>query len=244
MRPPLAFSLLLLLILAAVKAQSPKFECESDADCYNGGSCIAMQTTDHYCQCPSGFGGMDCSAPCDRNCLNGGSCRFHDRSGSDTAEPSNYCECIPHQFEGANCEIPYTECPGRTGVRCFFGGTCQRTSSGYDCECPEDRHGDYCQYHISESTQSTGGQTTTTLSATGQGNAGDSPTMHTSSTTNSSTNSDVYSAGRMAFVLLVIAVCSSAIITLTVVCVCGKKRAPMDTTAESEIMAGEAANWS
>merc|ERR1712048_174902 len=128
----------------------PAFECRGNADCLNGGRCIGMEAGDNYCQCKAGFGGDDCAFTCSRTCQNGGSCRFHqDISHGSDQDGDTKCECPP-SFLGVDCEIPYVSCPGRMELKCLHGGTCQKSSKGYQCQCPKNREGAFCQYLSSQ----------------------------------------------------------------------------------------------
>lgn len=226
-----------------VKAEQVKFECASDKDCMSGGTCVGMQTTDHYCSCPQGWGGVDCSRECDRICDNGGSCRFHD--SSDTSMFETYCECPPHQFEGLNCEIPFTVCPGRRHMRCFYGGTCARVSDGYECDCPADRQGEFCQLENTQGTPSRtedgiGPATTAPLTSPAT-----SPATTTASSSNNDNNDSEMQNEVAAVLLLAAALVGAGIVTLVAMCWCRPKSSPIDTREESDVMmrAAEEANW-
>lgn len=202
----LSIAALLLALAAATTAQfewSPDFECQQDSDCQNGGSCILMQGEDHYCQCPPGYGGQDCSAPCDHECLNGGSCRMR-QMGQVVRE---YCECPPHQFMGPKCEISFTRCPGKLEVKCFHGGTCERGSDGYQCTCPADRTGAFCQLAVQD--------------------------PHTASSSNN--KDDDAKSVQLAFLLLAVALAGAGFITMITICYCGRRKGTIDTRNEVDV---------
>lgn len=136
---------------AQTPSSSSSFQCQSNADCLNGGNCLAAGNGDDavVCQCPPGTGGDDCSADCPRACKNRGSCRFYnDISHGSDQDGSTFCDCRGTEHIGVDCEIPFVACPN--DVKCLHGGTCTATSESQTgpCQCPSDRTGDVCQFDI------------------------------------------------------------------------------------------------
>ncbi|CAB9524489.1 sushi, nidogen and EGF-like domains 1 [Seminavis robusta] len=136
----------------------PPFQCETNSDCLNNGSCI-QDSTQKICQCQDGFGGEDCSETCLQDCQNGGSCRYHkDISHGSDQDGNTLCQCIGN-YVGVNCEIPFTSCPGGGIIRCLHGGSCEPRPNGvYGCSCPSPRTGDFCQFDSKDDPRISNGQ--------------------------------------------------------------------------------------
>lgn len=87
--------------------------------------------------CPSGFGGPNCTIPFDNPCLK---------------NPCNNGRCFPFSggfqcicdngFGGSYCEVGTDHCRGHS---CSRGSQCLNNQHGYTCACPPGRGGEFCE---------------------------------------------------------------------------------------------------
>jgi hypothetical protein len=131
-----------------------------DQHCMNGGKCEpANAIIDHrHCVCEEDYSGPRCSRYCPLDCQNKGYCTVKPRGGAlgdqeqtPTYEISDYmCKCFDH-FVGDFCEVPYTNCGGKT--RCYHGGECISASNEAvfkPCRCPPGYSGTFCEIVLSD----------------------------------------------------------------------------------------------
>jgi len=165
-----------------------KSYCTDDGnECQNGGICILAtdqsdfdkdgnfkKTPINYCQCPKGTSGNLCHGKdvCTLTCEHASSCRHYSENSSGTHEGFSdgtgtnefYCECVDN-YQGQECEIPYTTCPKTSDdkkekqLQCLYGGLCEISidstniaNSKYICRCPNGRDGPQCENGITSST--------------------------------------------------------------------------------------------
>ena len=112
--------------------------CEHDTDpcasspCLHNGKCI-RDGYSYKCQCPNHVSGNRCQyLYCSPNpCLNHGSCE------EGISRP--ICRC--KGFKGDYCNEDINECDTSP---CHEGGTCINTYGSFNCLCPTNTAGDYC----------------------------------------------------------------------------------------------------
>ena len=112
--------------------------CEIDTDpcasspCLNNGRCV-QDGYSYKCQCPNHVSGPRCQyLYCSPNpCLNHGTC--------EEGISGPICRC--HGFKGIYCNEDINECERSP---CLEGGTCINTYGSFDCLCPTNTAGDYC----------------------------------------------------------------------------------------------------
>ncbi|XP_069117853.1 agrin-like isoform X2 [Argopecten irradians] len=68
-------------------------------------------------------------------CMHGGTCLM-----SDAEIFTCLCE---EGYSGNNCEIVLNPC---VSAVCQHGATCRQTLEGYECVCPDNREGEFCEY--------------------------------------------------------------------------------------------------
>nr|XP_006816061.1 PREDICTED: fibropellin-1-like [Saccoglossus kowalevskii] len=110
-----------------------EFDCESNDDCFNGGTC---DDETNRCTCLSGVTGYHCERV------------FPTCNCSDTIECVNDVIC-PCCCEGEACvPEPVCEVDIEIGHGCLNGGVCTSdvdpTEFDY-CQCPDGYTGDYCE---------------------------------------------------------------------------------------------------
>ena len=129
--------------------------CETDAQCLNGGFCVAVSGSFKHCYCSDGYGGNRCEQYCPLLCQNGGVCHPNDGEGNDLLmreEASSYrdetfvCKCLGY-FTGKLCDVPYENCSD--GRRCLNGGQCVDGSPGSSsCFCQPNFFGSFCEAYV------------------------------------------------------------------------------------------------
>ena len=115
-------------------------ECESQP-CLNGAHCIDLRGG-FECVCQSGFKGKLCQeklSECKECSTNGTEKCFIDMS-------VQRCKCKPG-YTGENCELVdlFDECQLEP---CLWGGKCVDLEKGFECQCPENRNGTYCEIKL------------------------------------------------------------------------------------------------
>ncbi|CAL4064237.1 unnamed protein product, partial [Meganyctiphanes norvegica] len=119
----------------------PRFQgsrCESDSNpcasspCLNNGHCVNINNN-YRCECPAGVSGSRCQYMyCNPNpCLNRGVC--------EEGITGPICKC--RGFTGAYCNIDVNECSKNP---CHNGGSCVNTYGSFQCLCPGNATGVYC----------------------------------------------------------------------------------------------------
>lgn len=113
-------------------------QCEIDTDpcvsspCLNNGRCV-QDGYSYKCQCPAHVAGNRCQyLHCSPNpCLNHGTC--------EEGISGPICRC--RGFKGIYCNEDINECDNSP---CHDGGTCFNTYGSFDCLCPPNTAGDFC----------------------------------------------------------------------------------------------------
>jgi hypothetical protein len=131
--------------------------CDNNYQCANGGICAPPNEShpNTYCHCAVGFAGVLCDSYCPLQCQHGGYCRYHPMTEphrfDNDRNPADYiCQCFG-LFEGALCEIPYTNCGD--GSKCYNGGVCRHTTGNGGvkatfCDCPSGFGGAACESDV------------------------------------------------------------------------------------------------
>ncbi|CAL4061882.1 unnamed protein product, partial [Meganyctiphanes norvegica] len=119
----------------------PRFQgtrCEFDSNpcasspCLNNGHCVNFENI-YRCECPARVSGPRCQYMyCNPNpCLNRGVC--------EEGISGPICKC--RGFTGAYCNIDINECSKNP---CHNGGSCVNTYGSFQCMCPGNATGTYC----------------------------------------------------------------------------------------------------
>lgn len=112
-------------------------ECEINP-CRNNGKCIDLIGV-YECVCKPGYTGKNCefkTNACKDLCSIGTYECFNDRT-------ETVCICMP-DYTGADCStrIEIDHCASSP---CAEGAKCENTKHGFNCLCPDDRSGKYCE---------------------------------------------------------------------------------------------------
>ncbi|XP_033647712.1 uncharacterized protein LOC117307151 [Asterias rubens] len=110
--------------------------------CANGGTCHEVISGYPRCSCQPNFSGDRCQEEevCPKDyCMNGGICL-----GSSVS--TRYCLC-QRPYSGVNCQQDNSGCPHHY---CQNGGSCEGTHELYNCKCPADFTGTYCEFKYVE----------------------------------------------------------------------------------------------
>jgi hypothetical protein len=123
------------------QATSSSASCAAEP-CQNDGTCVTLDSGEHACLCPPGFGGNSCELDVDEcdstSCLNGATCR----DGLD----GYTCECAVG-FSGRHCEVNLDDCspnPCENGAVCFDG------VDDYTCDCGAAFSGRHCEVNLDD----------------------------------------------------------------------------------------------
>lgn len=113
--------------------------------CYHNGKChFKIGSTKPRCNCAQGFTGDRCEKHIDPcvgvTCLNSGACK---RSSMGNGF---LCHCTPEYF-GEMCEMKAMPC---RSSECRNGGSCRNYSSTFQCICPSNFSGRYCEVSKSQ----------------------------------------------------------------------------------------------
>lgn len=142
-------------------------DCQHDSTCRLGNATYNMDThvgfhtvtnmNGYHCQCPEGFGGLDCSRPYQECGINGARC-YHGgvclpESELEDIEYASYCECSKashngQRYAGKYCEVAVEQenyCNDRSRLFCLNGGSCP-TGDMLICSCKEGYFGEHCEY--------------------------------------------------------------------------------------------------
>uniref|UniRef100_A0A7S1DC34 EGF-like domain-containing protein n=1 Tax=Cyclophora tenuis TaxID=216820 RepID=A0A7S1DC34_CYCTE len=126
--------------------------------CQNGGTCRyspvahaqGPSDADYECACRSGHKGAFCEisyvvCPDGLECLNGAQCI------SSKLDASIFtCDC-PYTHQGLSCEVGLEVKVCADGTQCINGGVCRLSDATdelanvYECVCPDDHSGDFCE---------------------------------------------------------------------------------------------------
>uniref|UniRef100_A0A915IYQ3 Uncharacterized protein n=1 Tax=Romanomermis culicivorax TaxID=13658 RepID=A0A915IYQ3_ROMCU len=122
--------------------------------CQNGGNCVFNeQSNDYECQCPVDFNGQFCEQKAE-TWLGNNTCLSQACLNHGTCDPvTGICKCV-FSFAGDFCELEILSTstfkaknlPQCDKIQCQNGGICSNiTASLFQCLCPENFLGRYCE---------------------------------------------------------------------------------------------------
>ncbi|XP_038054284.1 uncharacterized protein LOC119726611 [Patiria miniata] len=116
--------------------------------CANGGECHQVTAGYPRCTCKPHYTGDRCldEEVCPQDyCMYGGTCLGH-------SVATRYCHC-QRPYSGLRCQQDNSGCPQ---YYCQNGGSCVGTHDRYQCRCPDDYIGTYCEKKLVETYEDDG----------------------------------------------------------------------------------------
>ena len=155
--------------------------CQHDSTCEAGNATYSLDSdvgfhtitnqNGFHCNCPDGYGGLDCSRPYQKctlsdmsaECYHGGTCL--PESSVVDVQYAAFCECSQAVFNGQRyagkyCEVAVEDgdyCPEQSGLFCLNGGSCPNggARAPHVCTCLDGYFGVHCEFKTTQGPECT-----------------------------------------------------------------------------------------